>query len=120
MSEPNSEEFTKALQEVQSESPTPVDSLSPEITGLGKRDHDALDREQALALRYCVAGFVALLLGFELWGLFLIVIWQGRGHFHLGDTVFGLLTTGVLLQTFYSFRTIVTHLFPNGAKEFSK
>ena len=119
MSENVVDEFAKALAEVEKESPIPVDSLAPELAGAGKRDHDALDREQTLALRYAVSGFVGILLIIELLGLFMIVVWQGRGHFKLGDTVFGVLTTGVLLQTFYSFRTIVTHLFPQGAKDFN-
>ena len=110
--------YEDVLKGIQKESPTPVDSLSADVLVAGKRDHDALDREQLLALRYWVAGFVGVLLLMELFGLFMIVVWQGRGHFKLGDTVFGFLTTGVLLQTFFSFRTIVTHLFPDGAKEF--
>ena len=78
MSEIVVDEFAKALAEVEKESPIPVDSLAPELAGAGKRDHDALDREQTLALRYAVSGFVGILLIIELLGLFMIVVWQGR------------------------------------------
>ena len=78
MSENVVDEFAKALAEVEKESPIPVDSLAPELAGAGKHDHDALDREQTLALRYAVSGFVGILLIIELLGLFMIVVWQGR------------------------------------------
>ena len=63
--------------------------------------------------------FRSVLLGAELIGVFMIIVWQGRGHFKLNEWAFTMITNGVLLQTFFSFRTIVTHLFPDGAKDFS-
>jgi hypothetical protein len=54
----------------------------------------------------------------ELVGLFMLIVWQGRGHFHLNEWMFGFLTNGVLLQTFFSLRTIITHLFPEGRADF--
>ncbi|MBK1817535.1 hypothetical protein JIN84_18080 [Luteolibacter yonseiensis] len=113
-----SPDFEAILRSIEQDRPVPVDSLPSDVAANGKRDLELQALAQTLALRYWVAGFVGVLLLMELIGLFMIVVWQGRGHFHLGDTVFGFLTTGVLLQTFFSFRTIVTHLFPDGAKEF--
>jgi len=84
------------------------------------RSESEKDGHQRRLLRYWICGAVVLLLAVELVGLFMIIVWQGRGHFHLGEWTFGLMTNGVLLQTFFSFRTIVTHLFPDGAKDFKK
>lgn len=72
------------------------------------------DSEQRRRLRYGIAIMVVLLLWTELIALFALIVWQGRGHFHLNEWMFGFLTNGVLLQTFFSLRTIITHLFPKG------
>ncbi len=82
------------------------------------KDEQALDGHQKRTLRYYIAGAVVFLLFLELWGLFLLIIWQGRGHFKLNEWMFGFLTNGVLLQTFFSLRTIITHLFPDGKADF--
>lgn len=77
------------------------------------------DGRQRRTLRLAICAVVVLLLGAELWALYRIVIWQGLEILKLNEWAFTMLTNGVLLQTFFSFRTIVTHLFPDGAKEFS-
>jgi hypothetical protein len=112
--------FNDALNQVRSESPKPIESLAPDIKEAAARDHDSEDRIQLHWMRYAIAGFVAILLMSELVGLYSIILWQGRGHFKLDPSVIGIVSGGVLVQTFFSFRTIVTHVFPNGSKDFKK
>lgn len=110
-----------------SEPTASFDTLESTITGptdttavvvkdsLSESDADSRQR-RTLRLWICVA--VIALLGAELTALFMIIIWQGRGHFNLNEWAFTMITNGILLQTFFSFRTIVTHLFPGGTKDF--
>lgn len=113
-------DFKKVLAEVSAESPIPIDNLPPAIRSKGTDEHQFSELQQTVALRYWVCGFVAIILFVELIGLFGIVIGQGLKWLQLNEWAFTMLTNGVLLQSFFSFRTIVTHLFPNGAKDFKK
>jgi len=96
----------------------------PTDTGAGVAKKSLSEKEkdghQRRTLRYLICGSVVALLALELVGLYFIIVWQGRGHFQLGEWTFGFMTNGVILQTFFSFRTIVTHLFPDGAQDFEK
>lgn len=74
------------------------------------------DGDQRRTLRYGVCFAVIFLLLIELWAVFLIIVWQGRGHFILERWTFGFMTNGVLVQTFLSLRTIIIHLFPTSEK----
>jgi len=85
-----------------------------------EQEHRSRTFNQTHRLRYYVSAFVGVLLIVELVALFLIVIAQGLEILKLNEWAFTTLTNGVLLQTFFSFRTIVTHLFPDGAKDFQK
>ena len=90
---------------------------TPPVLSASEKEQQA-DGKQKRGLRYVIAGAVLVLLAAELVGLFMLIVWQGRGHFHLNEWMFGFLTNGVLLQTFFSLRTIITHLFPEGQKDF--
>lgn len=78
------------------------------------------DGEQARWLRYLLALFILVILAIELWALYHLIIWQGTGRhyagsdFKLDEKVFGIVILGVLLQTFFGLRTMITHLFPKG------
>lgn len=87
-------------------------TLTDKVREKAKKTEAELDGHQRRKLRYWIAGSVVLVLSFELWGMFMIVVWQGRGHFKLNEWMFSILTNGVLIQTFLGFRTIITHLFP--------
>lgn len=76
------------------------------------------DASQARAQRYTLMWIVAGTLWAELLCLFWLIHKQGAGEYKLNEWLFGFFINGVLLQTFFSLRTIITHLFPDGQKEF--
>ena len=108
----------QSFESLASEVTGPTDTITP-VAKESISEADA-DSRQRRALRSAICVTVVLLLIAELVALFLIIVWQGRGHFKLNEFAFTMLTNGVLLQTFFSFRTIVTHLFPDGSKDFKK
>lgn len=117
MSEMNAFGPVVSFDSIASEVTGPTDTTTPVAKdSISEADADSRQR-RTLRLWICVA--VVVLLGAELIGVFMIIVWQGRGHFKLNEWAFTMITNGVLLQTFFSFRTIVTHLFPDGAKDFS-
>ncbi len=119
MSEEQADQVEEELKDLAALPRGSIQSVEPTQEDIEK-EHRIAALAQTLKLRGWVALFVGLMLGAELVALFLIVVWQGRGHFDLNEWAFTAIVNGVLLQTFYSFRTIVTHLFPDGAKEFTK
>lgn len=117
MSDVNPSEPMASFDKLESNITGPSDTTAVVVKdSLSESDADSRQR-RTLRLWICVA--VVALLGAELTALFMIIVWQGRGHFKLNEWAFTMITNGILLQTFFSFRTIVTHLFPGGTKDFS-
>ena len=109
------------LLELEAKSTVPTDTKSGPVLK-DSVSEQAKDFNQRRALRWTMAIFIMLLLIGEVAFLFFVVSWQGFGHlnkkFVLNEWAFGFLTNGVLIQTFFSLRTIITHLFPEGGREF--
>ena len=85
------------------------------------------EAKQKWWLRYSVAGLVAFLLLVELAGLFVLLLLQGFGGvpythrpFKLNDWLFGVVISGVFVQTVWCLHGIATHLFPEGADKFKE
>lgn len=106
------EETVAQFDDLARDATQPVDTLPEKVQKKSTKSQEELDGDQRRTLRYGIAIAVVVVLSAELVGTFMIVVWQGRGHFKLNEWMFSFLTNGVLLQTFFGFRTIITHLFP--------
>lgn len=92
-----------------------TDTLPKRLIDAAQREHEA-NSEQRRKLRKIVCYWLIGLLALEIYAMFFMVMCQGAKWIELNEVTFGILSTGVLIQTSYSFRTIVTHLFPDGQR----
>lgn len=85
-----------------------------DTTASARADQFQLDRIQRRQLRGRISSRIMWMLYGELGFVIVVVILQGFKpcDFSLNEWMFGLFVNGVILQTFFTIRIIVRHLFP--------
>lgn len=78
------------------------------------------DLKQDICLKKDIKNNLFTMLAFELAFIIVIVILSGFSqftHFHLDKWVLGVFINGIVIQTFFSIRTVVSYLYPKKSEE---